>query len=113
MTPPEPEEVAPPSQRPDADMVAIPRTWLLAGGVGLITFLIGGLLGFALALTAYQRGADRAVAAVQEALANAPAPQAAQPTEPPARLDNVSVDDDPALGPEDASVVIVEFSDFR
>ena len=113
MTLSEPKDAPPPGQKPDADMVTIPRTWLLAGGVGLVTFLIGGLLGFVLALTAYQRGADRAVAAVQEAPANAPAPQAAQPTESPARLDNVSVDDDPALGPEDAPVVIVEFSDFR
>lgn len=34
------------------------------------------------------------------------------PTPLPARLDGVSLDDDPFLGPEDAPVSIVEFSDY-
>ena len=39
-------------------------------------------------------------------------PPAADAIEEPSRFD-VSVDDDPALGPQDAPITIIEFSDFR
>jgi protein-disulfide isomerase len=42
----------------------------------------------------------------------AAAPVAAEGTEAPTRLE-VSVDDDPSLGPADAPITIVEFSDFN
>ncbi|MBN2469909.1 MAG: DsbA family protein [Anaerolineae bacterium] len=47
---------------------------------------------------------------VQEraAAAAAPAPEPEAPT-----VQDINVDDDPAFGPEDAPIVIVEFSDFR
>ena len=43
-----------------------------------------------------------------------PSPQVLNPTQPQEiqRID-VSVDDDPVLGPEDAPITIIEFSDFR
>jgi protein-disulfide isomerase len=36
-----------------------------------------------------------------------------QPTPTPPTVVEVSVDDDPFIGPEDAAVTIVEFSDYR
>ncbi len=51
--------------------------------------------------------------AVAEAFAELDLNAAAAPTEEAPAVLEVSVDDDPALGPEDAPIVIVEFSDFR
>jgi hypothetical protein len=116
---------ADPSETPTQDaspgrreMLFIERTWLVSAAVGLVTFLIGGLLGYFLALTAYQRGIDDTRVAVQQALANLPAAPAGgqtadQPTPLPERLDSVSEGDSPAKGPEDAPIVLIEFSDFR
>ncbi len=101
-------------ETPDSEHIVIPRWLLITVGVGLAAFLIGLGAGFGLALVAYNRGAEDATAALETALRGAVQAQAApQPTQPPSRLDNVSVDDDPALGPGNAPVVIVEFSDFR
>lgn len=41
-----------------------------------------------------------------------PSPQGLNPNQGFQRID-VSIDDDPALGPEDAPITIIEFSDFR
>lgn len=101
-------------EAPDSEHIVIPRWLLITVGVGFTAFLLGLGAGFGLALVAYNRGAEDATAALEAALRSAGQAQAAaQPTQPPSRLDNVSVDDDPALGPNSAPVVIVEFSDFR
>ena len=100
------------------DFIVIKRSWLISAVVGTIMFIAGGLVGAVLAMTFYQKGVDQAVAAIQDTIDDQPTQPIvpdlpAEPTPLPSRLDNVSADDDPFLGREDAPIVIVEFSDFR
>ena len=96
------------------EVIVIPKSWLVTAGMSLLMLVIGGAAGYFLALTSFERGAqvmaDQVLAGVDT---NPPAAAQVQPTPAPARLDDVSEDDDPAIGPENAPVVIVEFSDFR
>ncbi|NDJ35338.1 MAG: DsbA family protein [Chloroflexi bacterium] len=103
------------------DVLVISRDLLLNVGIA-VTFLIlgmmiGALFGTAIVVTNADVVADTLVNALPEGggggAAAAGQPAAPQPTPPPARIDNVSADDDPFLGAEDAPVTIVEFSDFR
>ena len=74
---------------------------------GLVVALLVGLF------AGYQWGHSNAVRQ-QVAAATPPPSQAdAAPANDQPRRFNVSLDDDPARGPEDAPVVIVEFSDYQ
>jgi protein-disulfide isomerase len=95
----------------DDDVIVIKKSWLIAAGVGMVTFILGGLAGYFLATSTYGLSARQAGAVLPAGQDDAAVVE--QPAEPPARLDNVSADDDPYLGPEDAPVTIIEFSDFR
>jgi protein-disulfide isomerase len=106
------------------DVIVIERPWIVTAIVGIVALFVGGAVGFTLALTAYNQGVGDAMDEIDASLAEAlsaaqvaQAPGAAQPqaaaTPLPDKLDNVSTDDDPARGPADAPVVIVEFSDYH
>lgn len=120
------------------DGVVVLNKWMIiAAGVAAFIFLAGIMVGYFLAMSASRSGAEQASSAVAAQVAQlgdrvdqmgaslpgqvaaqlseqigAPQP-AIQPTEVPTRLDNVATDGDPQKGPEDAKVVIVEFSDFQ
>ncbi len=96
------------------DVIVIKKSWLVTAVVALAAFALGGAVGFFAFSYPYSRGAsDTAAAAIgQRAGVAAQQPQV-QPTAPPAYIEGVSADDDPVLGPDDAPVTIVEFSDFQ
>lgn len=89
------------------DVIVIKKSWVTHAAVAVIFFIVGGLASYFV----FGRG-QGAAAGGSVAQAGAAQPAAA-PTTPPARLDNVSLDDDPSLGDPDAPVVVVEFSDFE
>jgi len=93
----------------DDDVIVLKKSWVVTGIVAIVAFVVGGLAGYLLATSAFDRGAAQAgaIQVQQQAAAPAQAPQ------PAARIENVSADNDPYFGPEDAPVQIVEFSDFQ
>ena len=98
------------------EYIVISRTLFSSLIVGIVMFAVGGVLGYYLALVAYNRGMDNSVAALQASISrdgSADIQPAPQPTQASTRINNVSVDDDPYIGPNDAPITIVEFSDFR
>lgn len=94
----------------DDDVIVLNKWVVIGAGVGVLLFILGGLAGYLLAISAYRLGAEQA-AAIQGSGQQA-APQV-QPTAAPSRVDNVKTDGDPQIGPDNAKVTIVEFSDFQ
>jgi protein-disulfide isomerase len=92
----------------DEDTIVIKKSWLINAGVAVVSFALGGLAGYLVATSAFGGDAGQAGEANPQS-----ASSYGQAAQPPARLDDVSADDDPFIGPADAPVTIVEFSDFR
>ncbi len=97
--------------------IATSRTAVLLVITAVAFFVIGyGVAWFSFnAATSAQAAAFQATVrqAVSEALADADLAATAPPEDTQPTVVNVSIDDDPVLGPEDAPITIVEFSDFR
>ncbi len=94
----------------DSDYIYIPRTTLYAVIGGLVGLIVGLVAGHFLTLNAYDRAVDDAVAAIDDAVADAFATNGGSAGAAPA-VDDIAADD-PSIGPADAPVTIVEFSDF-
>ena len=92
------------SQKDSSDILfTIRKSTLVTASIAVLTFILGGVGGYVLAW--YTLGSIVPVGVVD-------VPQAPQATPLPSRVDDVSIDDDPSIGPPDAPIVIVEFSDF-
>jgi len=115
-TTPEPTE----EQTPSSDVLVIPREVFNYFIVGVIMLVVGGFTGFALA-NQQQAGneqlinqaVDQAVTTAMESMSDVIV-QANPPSldNPDSRF-TVADEGNPSIGPEDAAVVIVEFSDFN
>jgi protein-disulfide isomerase len=105
-----------PSKLSPDDVIVLKKSHVLLGLLPIM-FLLGLGLGYFLWGTrtvqpVIQTGESGRQPSAQAAPQQNAAAQPAPPTALPARID-VSVDDDPAFGPNDAAVTIVEFSDFE
>jgi protein-disulfide isomerase len=106
------DEMNLPEEPIDNDVIIIRKSWLVTALVAVIAFALGGATMFLVYDYAFTKGAAAAGTGTGQ-VAAAGQQQQVLPTATPTRLDNVSVDDDPVLGPDDAPVTIVEFSDFQ
>jgi hypothetical protein len=74
----------------------------------VLSFAVGILVGY----MAWGRGGSAQQAAAPPAQAPAPGAQAAEENNPYTRYD-IPIEGFPSLGPDDAEIVIVEFSDYQ
>jgi len=90
----------------DEDVLILNKWVVIVAVVAVLIFALGGAAGYFVARLSFDQGME-AQAAQQPSV-----PQI-QPTQGPVRLDNVETDGDPQIGPNNAKVTIVEFSDFQ
>jgi protein-disulfide isomerase len=99
----------PESMSDDEDVIVLKKSWVYAGGFGLLGLVVGGILASALMFWLV-------VTPLQTSLRNSPGTGGAavvQPTALPVRVDNVGLGTLPPDGNSKAPIKIVEFSDFQ
>ncbi len=98
-----------PPRRAGPNAPSLARIYAISAGVAALVSVFAAGMFFAGFYTREVMDDEPSVAA--SAVSPATQPAAGQPTLP--AVVDVSVDDDPARGPEDAAVTIIEFSDFQ
>ncbi|NDJ53519.1 MAG: thioredoxin domain-containing protein [Chloroflexi bacterium] len=97
----------------NTDVIVVKKSTLISGAMLIVGLIIGLVGGFYWGSESTEARLASVLNEAEAIAAQGPPAGQAQPPQPAARLDNVSIDDDPILGSPDAEVVIVEFSDFR
>lgn len=95
----------------DADVIVLNKWMVIAAGIAVLIFLAGGLAGYFLAKYAFDYGVQQAAAGSLTGQQQPSAPQ--PPAAAPPRIEGVKTDGDPQIGPNNAKVTIVGFSDFE
>jgi protein-disulfide isomerase len=95
---------------PQAEVFTIPREAFSYFIVAVAFFMLGGVGGFLMARANQQENAQLIQAAVNAAVEARGLETVQADTTP--QIISVSADDDPSIGPADAPVTVIEFSDF-
>jgi len=98
-------------KEPEGGGLSSQMNWaIVSANVVALLALVLAVAGLILHFTDEDGGGGAAAA---KPTTTAQASPAAQATPTPVVVQGVSVDDDPSIGPEDAAVTIVEFTDYQ